>query len=101
VISAVSIAEFRRSGRPGLRLRWLRSQTSVVPVSEEIADPAARLLEEAGLDGHENVVDALVVATAAASGGPVKVVSTDASHVPKLCAAASVGRRTPVEWVRI
>ncbi|PVC97520.1 hypothetical protein [Streptomyces sp. CS014] len=57
--------------------------------------------EDAGLDGHENVVDVLVVATAACADGPMKVASTDGSHIPKLWHAASVGRNSPVEWVRV
>ncbi|MGY4999736.1 hypothetical protein [Streptomyces griseus] len=61
-----------------------------------IADRAAKLLEDVGLDGHENVVDALIVATAACSDGPMKVASTDGSHIPKLCHAASVDRNSPV-----
>ncbi len=101
VVSAVSIAEVRRHGKAGERLRWLRSRIDVLPVTESIAERAAKLLEDAGLDGHDNVVDAIVVATAAAVGGPVKVASTDGSHVPKLCRAASLDRRSPVEWVRI
>lgn len=100
-ISAATIAEVRRSGRAGARLRWLRSRLSVVPVTEAVADVAATLLEDAGLDGHECVVDALVVATAAQTVGPAKVASSDGSHVPKLCAAASVGRSLPVDWVRV
>ncbi|MER5761545.1 hypothetical protein [Streptomyces sp. NPDC002082] len=47
------------------------------------------------------VVDALVVATAALSTGPAKVASSDGSHVPKLCTAASLGRPSPVQWVRV
>lgn len=100
-ISTVSIAEVRRTGSAAQHLQWLRSRLTVVPATEIIADRAARLLEDSGLDGHENVVDALVVATAACSGGPMKVASTDGSHIPKLCHAASVGRSSPVEWVRV
>ncbi|MCE7080190.1 PIN domain-containing protein [Streptomyces sp. ST2-7A] len=100
-VSAVTIAEVRRSGGAARRLRWLRSRLRVIPVTEEIADEAARLLEETRLDGHECVVDALVVATAAASSGMVKVASSDASHVAKMCAAASLDRPSPVGWVRV
>ncbi|MFJ8213254.1 DNA-binding protein [Streptomyces sp. NPDC096033] len=100
-ISAVSVAEVRRTGNAAQYLKWLRSRITVIPATEEIADTAARLLEDAGLDGHENVVDALVVATAASVRGPVKVISTDGSHIPKLCWAASIDRPSPVEFVRI
>ncbi|WP_228390214.1 DNA-binding protein [Streptomyces smaragdinus] len=100
-ISAVSLAEVRRTGQAARRLAWLRSRLTAFPATEAVADRAARLLEDSGLDGHENVVDSLVVATAAGSPGPVKVASTDGSHIPKLCHAASIDRSTPVEWVRI
>lgn len=100
-ISTVSLAEVRRTGQAAKRLTWLRSRLTVLPVTEAVADLAARLLEDSGLDGHENVVDSLVVATAASSGGLAKVASTDGSHIPKLCHAASTDRSTPVEWIRI
>lgn len=100
-ISAVTLAEVRRAGEIGKRLAWQRSRLAVIPVSEAVADLAARLLEDAGLDGHECVVDALVVATAATGGGPAKVTSSDASHVPKLIAAAKLRRASPLGWVPI
>jgi predicted nucleic acid-binding protein len=100
-ISAVTIAEVRRGGQAAKRLRWLRSRLIVVPVTEPIADLAAELLEDAGLDGHACVVDSLVVATAASAAGTAKVVSSDGSHVPKLCGAASVERPSPVQWVHV
>lgn len=100
-ISAATIAEVRRHGRTGQRLAWVRSRLTIVPVTERVADKAAELLESSGLDGHECAVDALVVATTALSTGPAKVASSDGSHVPKLCAAASVGRPSPVQWVRV
>jgi len=59
------------------------------------------VLDDAGLDGHECVVDALVVATAAAGSGPAKVASSDGSHVPKLIAAARLRRDAPIGWVPV
>lgn len=100
-ISAATIAEVRRRGKAAQRLLWLRSRLVIVPVSEPVADLAARLLEDAGLDGHECVVDSLVVATAAHATGAAKVVSSDGSHVPKLCGAASLVRASPVQYVHV
>jgi hypothetical protein len=100
-ISAISIVEQRRQGKPGQRLAWLRSQLTVVPVTEDIADAAAVLLDATGLTGHQCVVDAVVVATAASATGPAKVVSSDGSHIPALCKSASANRTSPVEWVRV
>ena len=101
MISAVTIVEQRRDGKAGQRLNWVRSHLTVIPVTEDLADSAAALLQSAGLCGHECVVDALVVATAASATGPAKVASSDASHIPVLCTEASAGRASPVEWVRV
>ncbi len=101
VISAVTIVEQRRSGVAGQRLAFLRSKLTVVAVSEQIADLAAALLDSTGLTRHECVVDAIVVATAAAAIGPAKVITSDGSHLPALCKAASAGRTSSVEWVRV
>lgn len=100
-ISAVTIVEHRREGKAGQRLAWLRSRLTVVPVTEDIADAAAALLNATGLSGHQCVVDAVVVATAASATGPAKVVSSDGSHIPALCKNASARRTSPVEWVRV
>ncbi|WP_433464810.1 hypothetical protein [Spirillospora sp. CA-128828] len=100
-ISAVTIAEQRRAGRAGKRMTWLRSRLTVVPVTEAIADAAAVLLDSTGLSGHECVIDALVVATAASATGPAKVVSSDGSHIPSLCKEATAARPSPVDWVRV
>ncbi|MDA0636015.1 hypothetical protein OUY22_21550 [Nonomuraea sp. MCN248] len=100
-ISAVTLAEVRRSGAIGRRLIWQRAHLTVVPATEAVADLAGLLLEDAGLDGHECVVDALVVASAAAGNGPAKVASSDGSHVPKLIAAAKLRREAPIGWVPV
>ncbi len=100
-ISTVTIVERRREGKAGQRLAYVRSQLTVVPVTEDIADAAAALLGATGLSGHQCVVDAVVVATAASAAGPAKVVSSDGSHIPALCKSASANRTSPVEWVRV
>jgi hypothetical protein len=101
IVSAITIVEQRRTGDAGKRQQWIRSRLTVVPVTEGIADAAAELLEVSGLSGHQCVVDAVVVATAASAAGPAKVVSSDGSHIPALCKSASAGRPSPVEWVRV
>jgi len=97
VINVVTIVEQRRDGKAGQRLAWLRSRLTVVPVTEEIADSAAAVLNSSGLSRHECVVDALVVATAASASGPAMVASSDGSPVPALCKHAV----KPVEWIRV
>jgi hypothetical protein len=73
VISTAGIAEVRRTGQG-------RSPPAPTPLpahrrphDRDHADRAAELLEDAGPDGREKAVDALVIATAARSGGPTKV----------------------------
>ncbi|MET8003369.1 hypothetical protein [Nonomuraea glycinis] len=100
-ISAVTLAEVRRSGAIGRRLIWQRAHLTVVPATEAVADLAGLLLDDAGLDGHACVVDALVVASAAVGSGPAKVASSDGSHVPKLIAAARLRRDAPIGWVPV
>ncbi|MFD5085620.1 hypothetical protein ACFWOG_23630 [Kitasatospora sp. NPDC058406] len=87
-ISAVTPLEVRRSGKVGARLRFLLARYTIAPVSERVIEAAGELLDTSGLDGHECLVDALVVATAALSEPPVRLVTSDASHIPKLCQAA-------------
>lgn len=100
-ISVVTLVEQRRDGGTRGRLAWVRSRLTVVPVSEEMADVAANLLNATGLNGHDCVVDAIVVATAASASGPAKVASSDGSHIPVLCGEASVNHAFSVTWVRI
>jgi hypothetical protein len=101
VLSAVTIAEQRREGAAGKRQSWLRSRLTIIGITEEVADHAAALLEETGLSGHECVVDALVVAVTLRGSTPAKVASSDGSHIPALCKAASRFRPVPVSWVRV
>jgi hypothetical protein len=100
-ISVVTLAEQGCTGAAGQRLDWWCTQLTRVPVSEMIAADARALLDETGLDGHRSVVDALVVATAATSPDQARVISSDGSHMPKLCAAATGRRRVPVEFKKV
>ncbi|WP_433572141.1 hypothetical protein [Streptomyces sp. CA-251247] len=70
------------------RLQILLSRFDVKPVSDAVMDAAAQLLDISGLDGHEGLVDALVVATAALCAPPVLLATSDTSHIPALCKAA-------------
>ncbi|MFF2038979.1 DNA-binding protein [Kitasatospora sp. NPDC058170] len=89
VVSAVTPLEVRRTGRIGERLRFVLARYTIAPVSDRVIAAAGELLDTAGLDGHECLVDALVVATAALSDTPVRLLTSDRSHVPKLCRAAA------------
>ncbi|WP_406303956.1 DNA-binding protein [Streptomyces sp. NBC_00885] len=95
-LSAVTPLEVRRTGDAAKRLAFLLSRLDVKPVTDDVIRAAAKLLDASGLDGHERLVDALVVATAALSAPPVRLVSSDASHIPKLCQAAETLPGSPV-----
>lgn len=85
--SAVTPLEIRRTGLRQERLRFLLSRLDAKPVSDGVVDRASLLLGTTGLDGHKCPVDAIVVATASVCAAPVHLVTSDASHIPKLCAA--------------
>ncbi|MFI2214469.1 DNA-binding protein [Streptomyces sp. NPDC020141] len=87
-LSALTPLEARRTGEAAERLPFLLSRFDVKPVNEAVTDAAAKLLDVSGLDGHECLVDALVVATAALCAPPVLLVTSDRSHIPALCKAA-------------
>jgi predicted nucleic acid-binding protein len=100
-VSVVTLTEQRRTGQAAARMRWFRSRLVIVPVGEHLADLAADLLEHAGLDGHGNVIDALVTATAASTNAPGRLLTSDRSHVPALCkAAVDLGAR-PIQWITV
>lgn len=89
-MSVVTIAEERRAGQAGQRLAWWQSQLPKIPVSEALAAEAGALLDETELDGHQNVVDSIVVATAAwTTTEQARVLSSDGNHIPALCSAAT------------
>ncbi|WP_217712089.1 DNA-binding protein [Kitasatospora sp. NA04385] len=95
-LSALTPLEVRRSGPAADRLRFLLSRFDVKPVTDAVMDAAAHLLDASGLDGHECLVDALVVATAALCTPPVLLVTSDRSHIPALCKAAEELPGSPV-----
>lgn len=87
-LSALTPLEVRRSGQQGERLAFLLSRLDTRAVDDSVLGTAGRLLDATGPDGHECLVDAVVVATAAPCTPPVRLVTSDGSHTPKLCAAA-------------
>ncbi|MGI5287324.1 hypothetical protein ACQEVF_28860 [Nonomuraea polychroma] len=102
ITSAATIVETAQGGQAGQRLRFKRSKLSVIDVTSEVADLAARLLVATGLSGHDCAVDAIVVATAASASGAAKVASSDGTHIPKLCSVATELRDgPPVDWLRV
>ena len=89
VCSALTPLEVRRSGSAADRLRFVLSRVEAEQVTEDVVATACKLLDISGLDGHECLVDAVVVATAALAKPPVLLVTSDRSHIPELCKAAA------------
>ncbi|MFD0850725.1 hypothetical protein ACFQ07_00565 [Actinomadura adrarensis] len=95
VISVVTLAEQRRN-RNSAAYRYAVSQATVVDATRPIAERAAELLEAAELDGHECLIDAFVVSTASFATGGARVASSDGSHIPPLCKAATALTGRPI-----
>lgn len=66
-------------------LGWALSGLSVVPVTEDDALTAHRLLSENGMHGHKYAIDGVVAALALRSPGPVAVLTSDPNDMAALC----------------
>jgi predicted nucleic acid-binding protein len=93
VTSAATLVEVihPKINRPALE--WTLSRIVVEPVTEAIARHAAALLSQAGMHGHRHALDALLSATALATGGPVTILTSDPDDLAALCA----GRATVIK----
>lgn len=100
VVSVLTLAEQRYSGS-NPAFDYIVSGLTVVDATRVVAERAARLLAEAALDGHENLIDAFVVATASFAGVTAKVATSDSSHIPPLCKAAKVLTGKTIGVVRV
>jgi predicted nucleic acid-binding protein len=88
VTSAVTLVEARDPRTPQARFDWMLSRIEIIPVTEQIARQASRLLADASLHGHKYALDALVAATALLAPGPAVILSSD----PDDLAALTQGR---------
>jgi len=66
--------------------RWALSRLRVEPVTEQIADDAIDLLQDAGLHGHKYAIDAALAAVALRQPGQVTIFTSDEDDMRKLCA---------------
>lgn len=65
--------------------RWALSRLRVEPVTEQIANAAIDLLQDAGLHGHKYAIDAALAAVALRQPGRVTIFTSDEEDMRKLC----------------
>lgn len=65
--------------------RWALSRLRVEPVTEQIADAAIDLLQDAGLHGHKYAIDAALAAVALRQPCRVTIFTSDQDDMRKLC----------------
>ncbi|MFJ2293617.1 DNA-binding protein [Streptomyces sp. NPDC087894] len=85
VISSLTIIEAVHARTNRSRLDWVPSGLRVVPVGDEEARAASKLLMDAGLHGHKYAVDAVVAEAALRQHRPVVVLTSDIDDMVKLC----------------
>jgi predicted nucleic acid-binding protein len=69
--------------RPAWRLAL--SRLRVEPVTEQIAEAAIDLLQDAGLHGHKYAIDAVLAAVALRQPGQVTIFTSDGDDMRRLC----------------
>lgn len=82
--SALTLVEARDPRVHEARFDWAVSRIDVIPVSDEIARSASRLLGQTGRHGHADAIDAVVAATALAAPGLTAVLTSDPDDISTL-----------------
>lgn len=85
VISALTIIEAVHARTHKARLKWVLSGLRVIPVGEEEAKAASKLLMDAGLHGHKYAIDAAVAEAALRQHRPVVMLTSDVDDMVRLC----------------
>ena len=85
VISALTIIEAVHARTHKTRLNWVLSGLRVIPVGDEEARAASKLLMDAGLHGHKYAIDAAVAEAALRQQRPVVMLTSDVDDMAKLC----------------
>jgi hypothetical protein len=85
VISALTIIETVHARTHKAGLNWVLSGLRVIPVGEEEARAASKLLMDAGLHGHKYAIDAAVAEAALRQHRPVVILTSDIDDMVKLC----------------
>lgn len=84
VASAVTLVEARNPSVSQARFDWVISRIEIIPVTEQIARHASRLLASAAKHGHKYALDALVAATALLAPRPAAIVTSDPDDLTAL-----------------
>lgn len=85
IMSAVTLVEARNPKVNQPRFDWAVSLVTVLPVTEEVARAASRLLSAERLHGHRHAIDAVVAATALAASAPRVILTSDPDDLGQLC----------------
>ncbi|MFF3691991.1 DNA-binding protein [Streptomyces sp. NPDC002221] len=85
VISALTIIEAVHTHTNKSRLDWVLSGLRVVPVGDEEARAASKLLMNAGLHGHEYAIDAALAEAALRQHRTVVMLTSGIDDMVKLC----------------
>jgi len=85
VTSALTIIEAVHARTHEAPLNWALSGLRVIPVGEEEAKAASKLLMDAGLHGHKYAIDAAVAEAALRQHRPVVMLTSDIDDMVKLC----------------
>lgn len=85
VINALTIIEAVHARTNTASLNRVLSGLRAVPVGEEEARAASKLLMDAGLHGHKYAIDAAVAEAALRQHRPVVMLTSDIDDVAKLC----------------
>ncbi|WP_204745445.1 hypothetical protein [Glycomyces paridis] len=82
--SALTLVEARDPRLQQARFDWAVSRIDVIPVSEEIARAASKLLGQTGRHGHADAIDAVVAATAIAVPVSTVILTSDPDDMAAL-----------------
>lgn len=85
IMSAATLVEARDPKVNQARFDWAASRVTVLPVTEEVARTASRLLGQTRLHGHKHAIEAMVAATALASSAPRVILTSDPDGLGRLC----------------
>jgi len=86
VTTSMTLVETYHSKLQRPAWRWALSRLTVEPVTEQIANDAVDLLQDAGLHGHKHAIDAVLAAVALRRRrSRVTIFTSDEDDLRKLC----------------